>query len=63
MSTDLKWVKSSYSGSGGGECVEIARTATTIHIRDSKTATTPTTPKRTLQVTPTTWTAFLSALA
>ncbi|WP_274560342.1 DUF397 domain-containing protein [Streptomyces spiramyceticus] len=24
MSTDLNWIKSSYSGSQGGECVEVA---------------------------------------
>ncbi|MET4922758.1 DUF397 domain-containing protein [Streptomyces sp. PSRA5] len=33
----LTWFKSSYSGSGGGNCVEVAVTATRIHIRDSKT--------------------------
>ncbi|WP_405871692.1 MULTISPECIES: DUF397 domain-containing protein [unclassified Streptomyces] len=75
MNTDLVWFKSSYSGSEGecvelalewtkssysdgeGECLEIAPTSTTIHIRDSKN------PKdhggATLQVTPTTWSAFL----
>lgn len=57
MSTDLVWVKSSYSGSGGGECLEVAHTPTTIHLRDSKSPTTPT-----VQVTPTTWTAFLNTL-
>jgi hypothetical protein len=24
MSTELKWFKSSYSGSGGGNCIEVA---------------------------------------
>ncbi|MEV7341647.1 DUF397 domain-containing protein [Streptomyces sp. NPDC093544] len=57
MSTDLNWFKSSYSGSQGGECLEIATTPATIHIRDSKTPTAPT-----LSVTPTTWTIFLAAL-
>jgi hypothetical protein len=57
MSTDLKWVKSSYSGSGGGECVEVALTPTTIHIRDSKTPVTPA-----VQVTPSTWTTFINSL-
>ncbi|WP_063776250.1 DUF397 domain-containing protein [Streptomyces sp. WM6386] len=56
MSTDLHWSKSSYSD-GEGECLEIALTPTTIHIRDSKSPTTPT-----VQVTPTTWTAFLNTL-
>ncbi|RST01623.1 DUF397 domain-containing protein [Streptomyces sp. WAC07149] len=38
MSTALKWIKSSYSGSNGGNCVEVATTPTpaTIHVRDSK---------------------------
>ncbi|KJY31351.1 MULTISPECIES: DUF397 domain-containing protein [Streptomyces] len=36
MSTTLKWFKSSYSGSNGGNCVEVATTPTTIHVRDSK---------------------------
>lgn len=34
----LTWFKSSYSGSGGGNCVEVALAPTTVHIRDSKTA-------------------------
>ena len=34
--TELKWFKSSYSGSEGGACVEVATAPTTIHIRDSK---------------------------
>ncbi|MEU6483792.1 DUF397 domain-containing protein [Streptomyces sp. NPDC046887] len=33
----LSWFKSSYSGSDGGDCVEIATSSTTIHVRDSKT--------------------------
>lgn len=48
------WRKSSYSGDECGNCVEVAAHPTTIHIRDSKT---PTTPH--LTVTPTAWTAFL----
>lgn len=57
MSTDLVWFKSSYSGDQG-ECVEIALTPTTIHIRDSKTPET-----HPLQITPTTWTEFLNSLS
>ncbi|SNX62036.1 uncharacterized protein DUF397 [Streptomyces sp. TLI_55] len=60
MSTDLDWFKSSYSSGQGGECIEVALTPTTIHIRDSKTPATPTAPA--LQVTPTTWKAFLNTL-
>ncbi|AVH58066.1 MULTISPECIES: DUF397 domain-containing protein [Streptomyces] len=57
MSSDLNWFKSSYSSGQGGECLEIALTPTTIHIRDSKTPTAPT-----LTLTPTTWSAFLDSL-
>ncbi|MEU1132693.1 DUF397 domain-containing protein [Streptomyces sp. NPDC005900] len=59
MSTDLNWFKSSYSGDQGNECVEVAATPATIHIRDSKLN--PSGP--TLQISPATWTAFLSAPA
>ncbi|WP_326697503.1 DUF397 domain-containing protein [Streptomyces sp. NBC_01754] len=34
--TELHWVKSSYSGGGGGNCVEVAAAPTTVRIRDSK---------------------------
>jgi hypothetical protein len=51
------WQKSSYSGDGSN-CVEIATTPTTIHIRDSKT---PTGPHLTFP--PTTWADFLSHAA
>ncbi|GGT94341.1 MULTISPECIES: DUF397 domain-containing protein [Streptomyces] len=57
-STAPEWFKSSYSGSEGGNCVEVSAQSTAVHIRDSKT---PTTPH--LTITPATWTAFLSALA
>ncbi|MGW1159058.1 DUF397 domain-containing protein [Streptomyces sp. NPDC002513] len=44
MRTELTWFKSSYSNSGGGECLEVAynvsesrhRSARTVHVRDSK---------------------------
>jgi hypothetical protein len=32
----LTWRKSSHSGSGGGDCVEMALTPGTVHVRDSK---------------------------
>ena len=58
MSNDeLSWFKSSYSSSGDGDCVEIARTPTTVHIRDSKN---PQAPH--LTTTPTPWTDFLTHL-
>ncbi|WP_328978367.1 DUF397 domain-containing protein [Streptomyces canus] len=53
MSTALQWFKSSYSGSEGGDCVEVATQPSAVHIRDSKT----TGPN--LAVAPRTWTAFI----
>lgn len=32
----LHWFKSSYSGSGGGDCVEVAEGPDVVHVRDSK---------------------------
>ncbi|MET9862366.1 DUF397 domain-containing protein [Streptomyces smyrnaeus] len=32
----LAWFKSSYSGSDGGNCVEVAHEATGVRVRDSK---------------------------
>lgn len=34
--THLVWVKSSYSGAEGGNCVEVATVPATVHVRDSK---------------------------
>jgi hypothetical protein len=34
--TELAWFKSSYSGTQGDSCVEVAVTAQAIHVRDSK---------------------------
>lgn len=38
MSTpnELNWFKSRYSGSEGDSCVEVARPAGAVHVRDSK---------------------------
>ncbi|MEV6736880.1 DUF397 domain-containing protein [Streptomyces sp. NPDC051104] len=40
MSTELIWFKSSYSNSGGGECLEVAHayreSSRAVHVRDSK---------------------------
>ncbi|MGF0174887.1 DUF397 domain-containing protein [Streptomyces sp. Marseille-Q5077] len=52
--SELRWRKSSYSPDASN-CVEIATTPTTIHIRDSKN---PTGPHLTLR--PTAWGGFLS---
>jgi len=52
------WRKSSYSGGGGGACVEVAALpARTRAIRDSKNPTGPV-----LIVTPSEWTAFATSL-
>ncbi|MBL1116543.1 DUF397 domain-containing protein [Streptomyces sp. 110] len=34
--TELAWFKSSYSGSQGDDCVEVAVTEGAVHVRDSK---------------------------
>ncbi|WP_406492506.1 DUF397 domain-containing protein [Streptomyces sp. NBC_01604] len=34
--SDLTWFKSSYSGTEGGECVEVAAGTAVVHVRDSK---------------------------
>ncbi|MBR8642941.1 DUF397 domain-containing protein [Streptomyces tuirus] len=56
MSDQLRWIKSSYSDSEGGACVEVAR-STTVHIRDSKL---PASPE--LRVAEPSWAAFVSAV-
>ncbi|MFC7817361.1 MULTISPECIES: DUF397 domain-containing protein [unclassified Streptomyces] len=57
MSDEMEWVKSSYSNSEGGACVEVAL-APTIHVRDSKTA--PAGPE--LHVSAPAWSAFIAAV-
>ncbi|MFD6275195.1 DUF397 domain-containing protein [Streptomyces sp. NPDC060209] len=39
--TDLAWFKSSYSGTQGDSCVEVAVGQQAVHVRDSKDATRP----------------------
>ena len=39
--TELAWFKSSYSGSSGDDCVEVAVTEQAVHVRDSKDVTCP----------------------
>ncbi|MFJ9371934.1 DUF397 domain-containing protein [Streptomyces sp. NPDC101455] len=60
MSTpQLHWFKSSYSDSSDiNDCVEIATTPRTIHVRDSKNAQGPR-----LTLAPTTWTDFVAYAA
>jgi hypothetical protein len=51
--TELAWFKSSYSSGSQGDCVEVATSPTTIHVRDSKNAAGP---QPTLS--PTAWSEF-----
>ncbi|MFF9643984.1 DUF397 domain-containing protein [Kitasatospora aureofaciens] len=55
MSTNLTWVKSSYSGTEGGNCIEVASCPSVIHVRDSKDKAGPT-----LTFSPEAWSAFVS---
>ncbi|MFE3873527.1 DUF397 domain-containing protein [Kitasatospora sp. NPDC059146] len=55
MSTNLVWSKSSYSGTEGGNCVEVASSPSTIHVRDSKDKTGPV-----LTFSPAAWSAFIA---
>jgi hypothetical protein len=52
---DFAWVKSSYSGSDGGECVEVAVAPERVHVRDSKDPAGPV-----LTVSPEAWTSFVA---
>jgi len=55
---DLKWRKSSRSGTGNGNCVEVAtNVAGVVAVRDSKDPEGPM-----LSVSPVEWRAFLSSL-
>ncbi|WP_328311376.1 DUF397 domain-containing protein [Streptomyces sp. NBC_00442] len=54
-STALDWFKSSYSGSSGDDCVEVAACPAAIHIRDSKDRAGPR-----LALAPSAWGAFVA---
>ncbi|ANB09860.1 toxin-antitoxin system, toxin component [Streptomyces ambofaciens] len=56
--TELAWFKSSYSGTQGDDCVEVAVTEQAIHVRDSKDVTRPS-----FAVTGGGWTRFLQYVA
>ncbi|MFE1821640.1 DUF397 domain-containing protein [Streptomyces anulatus] len=56
--TELAWFKSSYSGSSGDNCVEVALSPEAILIRDSKD-----TQLRPLAVSPDAWSAFATHAA
>ncbi|GAB2576137.1 DUF397 domain-containing protein [Streptomyces capparidis] len=51
----MNWVKSSHSTNDGPECIEVAATPATIHVRDSKN---PGGPH--LTFTPEAWAAFVA---
>ncbi|MGW0782821.1 DUF397 domain-containing protein [Streptomyces sp. NPDC002913] len=50
----LAWFKSSYSGTEGGDCVEVAAGAGAMFVRDSKSASGPV-----LQVSREAWAGFV----
>ncbi|WP_432134383.1 MULTISPECIES: DUF397 domain-containing protein [unclassified Streptomyces] len=61
MSTEaLRWYKSTYSGDEGGQCLEVALSPRTVHIRDSKN---PSENGPALRVAPSAWSAFLGFAA
>ncbi|MGP3952625.1 DUF397 domain-containing protein [Streptomyces sp. 7N604] len=51
---ELAWFKSSYSDGEGGDCVEVATSPDTVHVRDSKD---PQGPQ--LSFTPERWAEFV----
>ncbi|TSB26625.1 DUF397 domain-containing protein [Streptomyces benahoarensis] len=54
----LAWFKSSYSGAEGGQCLEVAATPGTVHVRDSKRLGGPV-----LTVGPEAWAGFVELAA
>ncbi|MFD6425990.1 DUF397 domain-containing protein [Streptomyces sp. NPDC060198] len=55
---ELRWYKSSHSGAEGGDCLEVAASPGTVHVRDSKQHTGPT-----LALAPHAWAAFVTDAA
>ncbi|MEU1087476.1 DUF397 domain-containing protein [Streptomyces sp. NPDC005892] len=59
MSTsELIWLKSSFSGSQGDDCIEVAQGTRAIHVRDSKDQLSPE-----LALSPTAWHDFVTYAA
>ena len=54
---DRRWRKSSYSGNGGGDCVEVGGSARRVLVRDTKDRTGPM-----LRFTPAAWRRFAGQL-
>jgi len=52
--SELAWFKSSYSGTQGDDCVEVAVTQEAVHVRDSKDVARPH-----FAITPDGWTRFV----
>jgi hypothetical protein len=52
------WFKSSYSGSDGDDCVEVAHSTQAVHVRDSKDRRSPQ-----LALSPTAWSDFVAYAA
>ncbi|MEU5340256.1 DUF397 domain-containing protein [Streptomyces sp. NPDC020766] len=55
---EVVWVKSSYSGAEGGQCVEVASWPGVTHVRDSKDKAGPI-----VSLTPNAWTEFVGFAA
>ncbi|WP_327178839.1 DUF397 domain-containing protein [Streptomyces sp. NBC_01335] len=56
--TGLHWFKSSHSGAEGGDCLEVAASPGTVHVRDSKQHT-----GSTLTLAPDAWATFVAEAA
>ncbi|WP_155057832.1 DUF397 domain-containing protein [Streptomyces blattellae] len=56
--SELAWFKSSYSGSQGDACVEVAQGTQAVHVRDSKDRQSPE-----LALSPTAWNDFVNYAA
>ncbi|MFD7276014.1 DUF397 domain-containing protein [Streptomyces sp. NPDC059862] len=56
--SELAWFKSSYSGSQGDDCVEVAHAPAAVHVRDSKDK-----QGSQLALSPAAWSDFLSYAA
>ncbi|MET8542094.1 DUF397 domain-containing protein [Kitasatospora sp. NPDC004799] len=55
MNTTMQWFRSSYSDHDYGNCVEVASSPSTVHVRDSKDKSGPT-----LTFSPAAWSAFVA---
>ncbi|MGW3170969.1 DUF397 domain-containing protein [Streptomyces sp. NPDC001153] len=55
----LRWIKSSYSGSDGGDCVEVAASLDAVYVRDSKAASS----RPVLRIARGEWAAFVALAA